>query len=367
MNLSKFRFTLDLHSIQSQASIPVMVGDTSVTLIISITDGGLPYHIEDGCLAKISIKRPTGTHLEEFCVVKNNALVEYPFSQNENTCAVPGVHTCDIILYGLDGGIVGTPRFTMVVSERVIRFDDIVLEDEDFTAVDAMIKQEVLRQEQERFRVEAENDRVEAEDKRNSDMSLAINTANEAKEQSNIVRTNLINLSAQVQGIGRNYVVPDFMYFIGFLNNVNCVELMEDRDGDGVAETYNVYVTDLKSGDNIIIIENGVPDFWFEKNSALVDIDSYTYNEVKYQLTASAGGGTIGTAHVLETDYTVIAGYATSASASANDAKSSASKAKESEDNVDRMVDELYFNQIAPPFDQLDDSVFLATPTYNML
>ena len=166
MNLSKFRFTLDLHSIQSQASIPVMVGDTSVTLIISITDGGLPYHIEDGCLAKISIKRPTGTHLEEFCIVKNNALIEYAFSQNENTCAVPGVHVCDIILYGADGGVVGTPRFTMVVSERVIRFDDIVLTDEDFTAVEAIIKQEASRNEQERLRVIAEEKRVEAEEER---------------------------------------------------------------------------------------------------------------------------------------------------------------------------------------------------------
>lgn len=166
MNLSKFRFTLDLHSIQSQASIPVMVGDTSVTLIITITDGGLPYHIEDGCLAKISIKRPTGTHLEEFCIVKNNAVVEYAFSQNENTCAVPGVHVCDIILYGADGGVVGTPRFTMVVSERVIRFDDIVLTDEDFTASEAMLKQEATRQAQEASRQEQERLRVIAEEKR---------------------------------------------------------------------------------------------------------------------------------------------------------------------------------------------------------
>ena len=195
MNLSKFRFTLDLHSIQSQASIPVMVGDTSVTLIITITDGGLPYHIEDGCLAKISIKRPTGTHLEEFCIVKNNAVVEYAFSQNENTCAVPGVHVCDIILYGADGGVVGTPRFTMVVSERVIRFDDIVLTDTDFTASEAMMKQEAVRQmqentrqaqettrqDQERMRVIAEEGRVAAEAERIAAGEVALQAVEDAK------------------------------------------------------------------------------------------------------------------------------------------------------------------------------------------
>lgn len=183
MNLSKFRFTLDLHSIQSQASIPVMVGDTSVTLIITITDGGLPYHIEDGCLAKISIKRPTGTHLEEFCIVKNNAVVEYAFSQNENTCAVPGVHICDIILYGADGGVVGTPRFTMVVSERVIRFDDIVLTDEDFTASEAMMKQEAVRQEQERLRVIAEEKRVSAEEERVNAGKVALQAVEDARAE----------------------------------------------------------------------------------------------------------------------------------------------------------------------------------------
>jgi hypothetical protein len=61
MNSAKFRFVLDLHSAQSQVSIPALVGDTSRTLYISFTDGGLPYVIADGCLAKISIKRPSGT------------------------------------------------------------------------------------------------------------------------------------------------------------------------------------------------------------------------------------------------------------------------------------------------------------------
>lgn len=153
MNSSNFRFTLDLHSIQSQYSIPVMVGDTSVTLHISITDGGVPYVINDGCLAKLSIKRPTGTHLEEFCKIRNNAIIEYPFRQNENTCAVEGIHHCDITLYGPNGEKVGGPRFTMVVAERVIRSDDIVVTDEDRTVIDAMVNEEAQRQLAEQERV----------------------------------------------------------------------------------------------------------------------------------------------------------------------------------------------------------------------
>jgi hypothetical protein len=80
-----------------------------------------------------------------------------------------------------------------------------------------------------------------------------------------------------------------------------------------------------------------------------------------------ANGVVIGGVHVLETDYSVIEGYSMSASASAQDAKESAIEAKETEASIDKMIDELYFNQIAPPYDELGNSVFLETPTYEML
>lgn len=183
MNSSKFRFTLDLHSLQSQYTIPVMIGDTSVTLLISITDGGIPYVISDGCLAKLSIKRPTGTYIEEFCKIKNNAIIEYPFSQNENTCAVRGIHFCDVTIYGPDGGKVGGPRFTMSVNENVVEGKDVVLSDENKTAVDQIIMDEVDRKIAEEGRVKAEKARVEAEVKREEATGKAIERAEEAAKK----------------------------------------------------------------------------------------------------------------------------------------------------------------------------------------
>ena len=137
MNSSVYRFTLDMHSAQSQISIPAMLGDTGRTLRINLSDGSKPYSIADGCLAKISIKRPTGTRLEDFCTIEGNTTIVYHFG--ENTCAVEGIHDCDITLYGLDGNIITSPRFTMVVSERVVKSDDIVVKDEDRTAMDAIL------------------------------------------------------------------------------------------------------------------------------------------------------------------------------------------------------------------------------------
>ena len=161
MNSIKHRFTLDMHSTQSQISIPALLGDTSRSLHINFSDGGSPYFIETGCLAKISIIRPTGTHIEEFCEIVNNSTAVYHFEQNENTCAVEGIHECDITLYGLDGERIASPRFSMVVSERVIRSDDFDVTDEDRSAVDAMLTAEAQRQANEISRQEAEAERKE--------------------------------------------------------------------------------------------------------------------------------------------------------------------------------------------------------------
>lgn len=169
MNSSNFRFVLDLHSTQSQISIPVTKGDTARVWYISLSDGGLPYIIEDGCLAKIEIKRPTGTFLEAFCPIEKNTTVKYDFSQNEitvNTAAVDGVHDCSVTIYDAEGNKIGSPRFSMVVSDRVVNSDDINLTDEDLTAIEGMIVAEASRQEAETGRVNAEAERQTNEDVR---------------------------------------------------------------------------------------------------------------------------------------------------------------------------------------------------------
>lgn len=159
MNSSKFRFVLDLHSTQSQISIPVTKGDTARVWYISLSDGGLPYIIEDGCLAKIEIKRPTGTFLEVFCPIENNTTIKYDFSQDDKTiytAAVEGVHDCSVTIYDAEYNQVCSPKYSMVVSDRVVNSDDINLSDDDVRAIDAMMASEASRQEAEIGRVNAE-------------------------------------------------------------------------------------------------------------------------------------------------------------------------------------------------------------------
>jgi hypothetical protein len=162
-----------------------MLGDTGRTLRINLSDGSNPYFIADGCLAKISIKRPRVTRLEDFCTIEGNTTIVYPFS--ENTCALEGIHDCDVTLYGSDGNVITSPRFTMVVNERVVRSDDIVITDKDQTAIDAMLVKEASRQ-------SAEAERVANEEARKASFA---DTATRAKQVLEELSSALNNASAE--------------------------------------------------------------------------------------------------------------------------------------------------------------------------
>ena len=166
MNDSNYSFTLNLHRTQSQIAIPVTRGDTARIWHISLSDGGKPYAIADGCLAKLEIKRPTGTYIEAFCAIENNASIRYDFAQNVNTASVEGLHECAVVLFDEDGNILGSPRFTMTVSDRVVDSDDINLSDEDQLVIESMIAAEAGRQNAEHARMNTESVRMAAEDER---------------------------------------------------------------------------------------------------------------------------------------------------------------------------------------------------------
>lgn len=166
MNSITHRFTLDMHRAQSQISIPITRGDTARVILVNLSDGGLPYIIETGCLAKFEVKRPTGTHLEAFCPIEKNTTIRYDFSQNVNTAAVEGIHECSVILYDAEGLRIASPRFTMIVSDRVLNSDDLDLSDDDARIIDVMIADEIKRREEEIDRKNAETARAEAEARR---------------------------------------------------------------------------------------------------------------------------------------------------------------------------------------------------------
>lgn len=137
MDSSKYIFTLDLRSVQSQITLPVTQGDTNRTLLISFSDGTKPFILGEKSSAMISIVRPTGTEVQEFCEIDvDGSCVVYEFT--EHTCIVPGLHKCQIILYNAEGKQIAAPKFSIDAAERLIDHSDVVIPDEDVSALDAI-------------------------------------------------------------------------------------------------------------------------------------------------------------------------------------------------------------------------------------
>lgn len=160
---SKYRFTLDIQKNKSQVSIPVHYKDTGNVFYITLTDGGNPYIIPDGCRVDIYIKKPNSNiPLVNACIVENNSLVRYEF--NATTANVEGMHKCELRLYNSEGRLITTPSFVMVVDQRVV-YDDEIGSEEDFAALNALgvIANEEARIAAEEERKENENNRIEAE------------------------------------------------------------------------------------------------------------------------------------------------------------------------------------------------------------
>lgn len=150
MNNSTYRFTLDLQKHQSQMSVAVFRHDTAVRLVISLTDGGKPYFLEDGCYARLFGKRPDDAEFSHPCMIKDNTEIIYDFLPSASY--VEGIVNCQLRVYGTEREFITAPRFTIVVDERVVDDSDTDIDDETLTKLDDIFASEAERVEAEKKR-----------------------------------------------------------------------------------------------------------------------------------------------------------------------------------------------------------------------
>ena len=136
MNCSIFRFTLNMHNHRSQASVSAFRGDTAIRLYITITDGGVPYYINDGCTAILCGTKADDTKLYNRCVIENNSVIRYDFTEQTTSCV--GVANCEITLYDEDGDVITAPKFVIVVDEREVTYEQIVESQPELNALDTL-------------------------------------------------------------------------------------------------------------------------------------------------------------------------------------------------------------------------------------
>lgn len=133
MNFSRHQFTLDIHTTVSQVVIPVSYMDTAVKLNITLTDGGRPYKIAEGCTAIFFGKKSDGTALMTDCTIQGNTIC-YTFTKQ--TATALGEVKCEIRLYGQSELILTSPSFVILVAPRVVKDDDVLDSSDEVSALD---------------------------------------------------------------------------------------------------------------------------------------------------------------------------------------------------------------------------------------
>lgn len=136
MNDSIKRISLDIHKASSGEAVNAKRGDTGRTIHISLVDGGVPYIISEGCYAVFTATKPDGNVVYNACTIENNTII---YEVTEQTAAVEGRVNCEIKLYGSDGKLITSPKFTILVHKTVYSDGDKIESSNEFNALTALV------------------------------------------------------------------------------------------------------------------------------------------------------------------------------------------------------------------------------------
>lgn len=136
MNDSIKRLSLDIHSANVGETVNAKKGDTGRKLLISLVDGGMPYTIGEDCHAVFTAKKPDGKVVYNDCTIEKNIII---YEITAQTVSAEGRVNCEIELYGGDGKLITSPKFTIAVFKKVYSEDDQVDSSNEFSALAKLV------------------------------------------------------------------------------------------------------------------------------------------------------------------------------------------------------------------------------------
>lgn len=135
MEYTEHKLTLDVHKTVSNASVSLKKGDTAHRLLITLSEGGYPYHIGEDCTAVFSALKPDGTAIFNDCRIEGDTVI---YDMTEQTTAEEGMVSCEIKIYGANGDLLTSASFLLFVEDGVNNRGAVVSSDE-FTMLKSLI------------------------------------------------------------------------------------------------------------------------------------------------------------------------------------------------------------------------------------
>lgn len=96
MERSNYRISLDICDSHGACLLDMKRTDTHRRINITLTDGGVPYRITEGCQVVFTAKKPDNTVIYNHCAVEDNTVI---YDVTPQTTAAPGLLQCEIRLY----------------------------------------------------------------------------------------------------------------------------------------------------------------------------------------------------------------------------------------------------------------------------
>lgn len=138
MHFSDYYISLDIQAGDSQGMLWVKAGDTARGILIRLRQRGVPYGLSPGIRPVLTGRKADGNIVFNNCELREDGIYA-PFTSQ--LTAVPGEVLCELRLYGEDGQVLTSPRFSLLVADRVVEDGEIVESSPEYTALTELLEE----------------------------------------------------------------------------------------------------------------------------------------------------------------------------------------------------------------------------------
>ena len=127
--------------------IPVLVKQYNMkvdSILVTITNNGRPYDIDDVAVPRVKCKKADGTHILNDCVLFEDGTINIDITEQMTACE--GHHDCELLIFNGDTEqVLHTMNFTIIVKESVCSDEEITSSNEFLSLENALFALDKIR------------------------------------------------------------------------------------------------------------------------------------------------------------------------------------------------------------------------------